>query len=128
LVEILAALFDYAREHRQLMRMAFATAFTSPDELPKEVDIAAKCERNFEFIHSLVKRGLVEGVLDGNFDSKELAFGIHGLMNVYVMTHLLLPECKLDRLTAERVVQLFLVGAGAKPRAASRRKRGRRKF
>ena len=119
LVEILAALFDYARGHRELMRMAFATAFASPDELPKEVDYTAKCERNFEFIHSLIKHGLTAGVLDRKFDSRELAFGIHGLMNVYLITHLLMPDCKLDRSTAERVVQLFLAGAAAKTCAAN---------
>jgi TetR/AcrR family transcriptional regulator len=117
LVEILSALFDYTREHRALMRVAFATAFASPDELPKEVDYTAKCQRNFEFIHSLIKQGLAEGVLDRRFNSNELAFGIHGLMNVYLMAHLLMPDCRLDRPTAERVVQLFLSGAAAKKNA-----------
>lgn len=118
LVEILAALFDYTRGHRDLTRMAFATAFASPDEMPKEVDYTAKCERNFEFIHALIKQGLTAGVLDRKFESRELAFGIHGLMNVYLITHLLMPDCKLDRSTAERVVQLFLAGAAAKPGVA----------
>jgi TetR/AcrR family transcriptional regulator len=114
LVEILTALFDYTQEHRELMRVAFATVFASSDELPKELDYFAKCERNFEFLHSLIKQGLAEGTLDRRFKSKELAFGFHGLVNVYVMTHLLLPECVLDRTTAKRVVQLFLDGAAIK--------------
>ena len=121
LVEILAALFDYARGHRDLMRLAFASAFAAPDEAPREVDCGVKCERNFEFIHSLIKRGLKQGALDRRFASKELAFGIHGLMNMYLMVHVLMPEYRLDRATAVRVVKLFLAGAGAEKPAARRR-------
>lgn len=129
LVEILAALFDYTREHRELMRVAFATAFASPDDQPREVDCRPKCERNFEFLHSLIKRGLAAGVLDPRFKSQELAFGIHGLMNVYLMAHLLMPDCRLDRPAAERVVQLFLAGAAAeKSKTSSPRARKRRKL
>jgi TetR/AcrR family transcriptional regulator len=113
LVEILTALFDYALGHRELMRVAFATAFAAAEELPKELDYTGKCKRNFEFMHSLIKQGLAEGMLDRRFNSQELATGFHGSMNVYVMSHLLMPECTLDRRTAERVVQLFLDGAAA---------------
>ncbi len=128
LVEILAALFDYTREHRELMRVAFVTAFASPDDQPREVDCRRKCERNFEFIHSLIKRGLASGVLDRCFNSRELAFGIHGLMNVYLMAHLLMPDCRLDRPAAERVVQLFLAGAAAeKSKSPASRVKKRRK-
>ncbi|MDB6126056.1 MAG: transcriptional regulator, TetR family [Pedosphaera sp.] len=113
LVEILTALFDYALGHRELMRVAFATAFAAAEELPKELDYTGKCKRSFEFMHSLIKQGLAEGMLDRRFNSQELATGFHGSMNVYVISHLLMPECTLDRRTAERVVQLFLDGAAA---------------
>ena len=112
LVEILAVLFEYLRENRELMRLAFATAFAAPGELPEEIDYLGKCQRNFEFIHSLVKRGLAEGVLDRRFSSKELALGILGLMNIHVMGNLIVPESELNRRTAEQIVQLFLRGAG----------------
>jgi TetR/AcrR family transcriptional regulator len=117
LVEILAALFDYALGHRELMRVAFATAFAASGELPKELDYTGKCQRNFEFVHSVIKQGLAEGGLDRQFESKELAFGFHGLLNVYLMSHVLLPECVLDRTTAERVVRLFLDGAANKAKS-----------
>ena len=114
LVEILAALFEFLQGNRDLMRIAFATAFAAPGELPSEVRYFDKCSRNFEFIHSLIKRGQANGELDRRFDSKELAFGIYGQLNIYVMAHLLMPDCRLNRQTAERVVELFLVGAAAK--------------
>jgi len=126
LVEILAALFEYTREHRELMRVSFATAFAAPGEFPKELAYVAKCQRNFEFIHALIKDGLAEGVLDRRFDSKELAVDIHGLLNVYLMAHVMFPECRLDRPTAEHVVQLFLEGAAARKPAAARTAGARR--
>ncbi len=114
LVEILAALFEFLQNNRELMRIAFATAFAAPGELPSEVRYLDKCARNFELIHDLIKRGQAAGELDGRFDSKELAFGIYGQLNIYLMAHLLMPDCKLNRQTAERIVELFLAGAGAK--------------
>ena len=114
LVEILTALFEFLQNNRELMRIAFATAFAAPGELPAEVRYVDKCARNFELIHDLIKRGQAAGELDGRFDSKELAFGIYGQLNIYLMAHLLMPDCKLNRQTAERIVELFLAGAGAK--------------
>src|SRR3982750_3523647 len=55
LVEGLTALFDYLQENRELMRIAFATAFAAPGEVPKGLRCSRKCERNFEFIHDLMK-------------------------------------------------------------------------
>lgn len=114
LVEILTALFDFFQNNRELMRLAFATAFASAGEVPAGLRYRDKCERNFEFIHSLVKQGLADGVLDKRFDSRELAFGFYGQMNVYVMSYLLMPDHQPNRQTAERIVELFFSGAARK--------------
>src|SRR5438874_12858976 len=103
LVEILAALFDFLQNNRELMRIAFATAFAAPGELPAEVRYLDKCARNFELIHDLIKRGQATAELDRRFDRKELVFGIYGQVIVYAMAHLLMPDCKLNRQTAERL-------------------------
>jgi hypothetical protein len=114
LVEILAASFDFLRQNRELMRIAFATAFSAPGEVPDGLRYTDKCERNFEFIHSLIKKGLESGALDSRFDSSELAYGLYGQMNFYVTAHLLMKERPLDRTVAERIVELFMTGAGRK--------------
>jgi len=114
LVEILAELFEFLQNNRELMRIAFATAFAAPGEVPAEVHYAEKCARNFEFVHDLIRRGQATGELDCGFDSKELAFGIYGQLSLYSMAHLRMPDCRLDRQTAERIVELFLAGAAAK--------------
>ena len=111
LVEILDTLFKFLKGHRELMRLAFATAFASPGELPVKMNYLKKPQRNFEFIHSLIKKELAAGGLNRGFNSKELAFGFHGLMNIYIMANLVLPNCPLNRKTAEGIVKLFLAGA-----------------
>ena len=110
----LAALFAYFRENRELMRISFATMFAAPGEVPEDADCAEKCERNFEFVHSLIKQAQKNGELDQQFDSQELAFGFYGQVNFYLVGHLVCEECQPDQLTAKRVVELFLAGAGPK--------------
>jgi AcrR family transcriptional regulator len=116
LVEILTVLFDYCNKNRELMRISFATIFAAPGEVPSGLRYLEKCERNFEFVHSLMKRALKSGELDDRFDDRELAFGFYGQTNVYLMAYLTMPGCRLNRKAAERIVNLFLAGAGAKQR------------
>lgn len=119
LVEILTVLFDYFQKNRELMRISMATAFASPGELPPKLNYRDKCERNFEFVHSLMKRAQKNGELDEAFDSEELALGFHGLANSHLMVHLLMPDCPLNRKTAERVVELFFAGAAPRQQCDS---------
>jgi AcrR family transcriptional regulator len=110
----LAALFAYFRENRDLMRISFASMFAAPGEMPEDVDCTEKCERNFEFVHSLIKQAQKNGELDGHFGSQELAFGFYGLVNFHLVGHLVCEDCQPDQLTARRTVELFLAGAGPK--------------
>ena len=114
LIEILAALFDYFHKNRDLTRIAFATAFAAPGEVPPDLCYLDKCQRNFEAIHSLFKQGLARRELDRRFDSRELAYGFYGLGNFYIVSHLMMPNYRLNRRAAERIVDLFLAGAAAK--------------
>ena len=116
LVEILSALFDYFHKNRDLTRIAFATAFAAPGEVPPELRYHDRCQRNLEFMHSLIKRAQAAGKLDDRFDSRDLAYGFYGQAHLYVTSHLLMPNYRLNRRAAERIVDLFLVGAGAKKR------------
>lgn len=114
LVEILTALFSFLGENRDLVRLAFASAFASPGELPPKLNFCEKAKRNFEFVHLLIKKELKAGGLNRRFSSEELAYGFWGLMNIYVMAHLILPDCRLNRKTARGIVELFLTGAARK--------------
>jgi AcrR family transcriptional regulator len=115
----LAALFAYFRGNRDLMRISFASMFAAPGEAPKDTGCAEKCQRNFEFIHDLIKRAQQAGELDRHFGSQEMAFGFYGLVNFYLVGHLVCADCEPDDLTAKRIVELFLAGAG--PKSAARK-------
>jgi AcrR family transcriptional regulator len=111
LTEVLAALFEFIHEHRALMRIAFATAFAARREIPEEIIYLPKGERNFEFVHDLIRAGVAAGKLDGRFSTRELAMGIFGMMNIKVMWHLVDPARRLSRRDAEAIVALYLHGA-----------------
>lgn len=113
LVEILNVLFEYFMQNRELMRISLATAFAAPGELPRGLKYVDRCERNFEFVHSLMRRALERKELDRRFDSQELAYGFYGQANAYLMTQLVLPGTQLKREQAERIVELFLTGAAS---------------
>ena len=114
--EALVALFDYFQKNRELTRIAFSTAYAAPGEIPPGMNNLGKCKRNLDFIHALIKRAQLAGELDNRFDSWELAYGFYGQTNFYITAHLLMPGFRANRKAAERVVELFLVGAGAKKR------------
>jgi len=114
LENILITLFDYVVKNRELMRISFATNFAAPGEVPENLCYADKCERNFEFVHSLIKAAQKSGELNRNFDSREMAFGIYGLTNFYFVSHLAERNYRPDRKAAKRIVELFLAGAAAR--------------
>lgn len=112
--EILTALFEYFQEKRELTRIAFATAYAAPGEIPEIPDYLNLCRRNIDFIHSLIKDAQKSGELDERFDSHDLAYSFFGHTNFYIKAPMLMPGFKVNRKTAERVVELFLAGAAAK--------------
>jgi TetR/AcrR family transcriptional regulator, fatty acid metabolism regulator protein len=116
LEEIVAAVFAFALANRELMRLGFATAFAASGEVPGALKCHEKGRRNYEFIRTLIEAGQANGELDTRFALDELAMGIFGQLNSYVMIRLLTPECPLDRPAAKQIVRLFLEGAAAPKR------------
>jgi AcrR family transcriptional regulator len=114
LVEILAALFDYFHQNRDLTRIAFSAAFAAPGEVPHDVCYLDRCQRNLEFMHSLMKRARLAGELDQRFNCRDLAYGFYGQAHLYIVAHILMPHYRLNRAAAERIVDLFLSGARSK--------------
>jgi TetR/AcrR family transcriptional regulator len=119
LEEIAAAIFKFSVQNRELMRLAFATAFAAAGEAPGQMRCREKGKRSFEFIRSLIEAGQASGELDRRFTVDELAMGIYGQFNSHIMVRLLLPDCSLNRRTAQQIVRLFLEGAAAPEKAAN---------
>ena len=114
LEELATAIFEFSVGNRELMRLAFATAFSASGQGPGQTKCLEKGKRTFEFIRSLIEQGQAGGELDRRFSVDELAMGIYGQLNSHVMVRLLVPECPLDRKTARQIVRLFLEGAAGR--------------
>ncbi|MDW7980972.1 MAG: TetR/AcrR family transcriptional regulator [Verrucomicrobiales bacterium] len=115
LKEICLALFEFAKENVDLMRLAFVTALAAPGEVPKEAHGFEKGWESIQFIQELLEGGLRRGELSARFDGRTLAVGFWGLIHIHVATHLVRPSrpLPLDKRTAESVVELFIRGAAS---------------
>lgn len=111
LEEVVAAIFQFSLRNRELMRLAFATAFAASGESPGRVKCRGKGRRNYEFVRGLIEAGQASGELADCFGVDDLAMGIYGQLNSYIMVRLLVPDCPLDRRTAKQIVRLFMQGA-----------------
>ena len=111
---VLVAFFRFIKEHRELMRLAFATTFAAPGELPPELSYKDKCVRGFEFFRELIQSAQESGEISDEFDSVEITMAWYGQMNSYMMGQLFRPEISYDERTAQAAVDLFFQGASAR--------------
>ena len=123
--EIIAATFEFVRQNRELTRLSIGTAFAAKGEVPDQNQCMCKGRRVFDMMQELAESGRRAGVLKRGFSAVELTMGIYGMMNFYVMLHLVMPDEPLSRAQAERIVALFLSGGAPEgktrqPRAKAR--------
>lgn len=111
LVEMALALFEFARTHRDMTRLAFATVFAPSEEVPRNVLSARKRQRNLRFIEAVFRRALKSGALRSAFRAAELAEGFYSAIVLRVMRGLLDAVPLPRRRETERLVRLFLDGA-----------------
>jgi TetR/AcrR family transcriptional regulator len=125
-VEIVAATFEFVRQNRELTRVGLGTLFAAKGEVPNQDHCMCKGRQVFDIMADLAEGARRSGDLKRQFSARELTMGIYGMMNFHVMMHLVIPEeMVLDRGLAERIVNLFLSGAGPE-RAGKVSKRSRR--
>jgi TetR/AcrR family transcriptional regulator len=117
LTGICASIFDFIAGHRDLTRLAFATAFAARGELPAEAGCLQKSLRSFDVVRGLMKQAVATGELNKHFDTEELALGFAGMMHIQIMVYLIQGGKPPNRRTARRLVELFLAGARSNGRA-----------
>lgn len=120
--EILAATFEFVRQHRELTRLSLGTLFAAKGEVPDQGHCMCKGRQVFDMMADLAEGARREGVLKREFSSQELTMGIYGMMNFYVMLHLVTPGQPLNRALAERIVALFLSGGAPEGKTRMKRK------
>jgi AcrR family transcriptional regulator len=111
LTAIAAAMFAFANEHPQLLRLVYASVFAASEEIPAECVDKEKRRLIFDHVQKVVERGMKQGEFDKRFSAIELTHGIYGAISHQTRMHLLCGEGKLNAKAAERVVDLFFEGA-----------------
>jgi AcrR family transcriptional regulator len=111
LLEIVTAVFDFALRNRELMRLAFATAFTGCSGTPGHAHCLESGKRNYEWMRGLMAEAQATGEIDARYDLDALTMGFYGQLNMYVMVRLMRSDFPLDREAGQRIVDLFLSGA-----------------
>ena len=125
LTEILAATFEFVRQNRELTRLSIGTVFAAKGEVPDQNHCMCKGRQVFDMMQNLAEAGRRDRALKREFSAQELTMGIYGMMNFYVMLHLVMPEEPLNRALAERIVALFLSGGAPEGKARQPRAKAR---
>jgi len=124
LTEIVAATFEFVRQHRELTRLSLGTLFAAKGEVPNQGQCMEQGRRVFDLMQKLVEAGRRTGSLKREFSAQDLTMGIYGAMNFHVMMHLVVPEeLSLNRALAGQIVRLFLSGGAPEGRGRTVRRR-----
>jgi AcrR family transcriptional regulator len=116
LIGILDGLFDFAETHSDLTRICFSTIFAAEKEIPSRKECFKKADRNFKFFHSVIKKGVKDGILSNKYDSRLLASNFYGKILVHTISYILKGKPMADHRTSCAIVDLFFNGAGVQSR------------
>jgi AcrR family transcriptional regulator len=114
LVAVATALFGFAENNKDLMRLVFSAVFAAPEEIPSGCACPTQRRCHHDFILQIVRAAQKSGEIDARYDAHDLTHGFFGAVSHHVRTHLLMPEGKLDRRRAQKLVAIFLNGARKK--------------
>ncbi|MEM1059274.1 MAG: TetR/AcrR family transcriptional regulator [Verrucomicrobiota bacterium] len=104
------ALLDFAKRHKERVRLCYSTTFAGPGELPPGVDTAQKGLRLFRFIQSIILAAIDRGELSNKTSAEELTTAIFSQYMILSITAVLMPESLKPGIVA-RLVQIYLDGA-----------------
>ncbi len=120
LIAVVDTLYAYARNHRDLTRICFASFFASPGEVPCHTRMIEKGRRNFDFVRGLIEGARRKGTLKTPFTSVELTSALFAQVFFYAVSQVLQPAQTLQAVDAHRTVDLFLEGAMVRSSPARR--------
>jgi AcrR family transcriptional regulator len=111
LVEICAALFQFARDYPTVMGLALELLLEAMERGPSCKHCLGKMHQRLAVIRKIMEQGVKERTLCNQFGSQQLAVSFLGLLHFHILFHLANPRSPLTRRTAEEAVCLFLAGA-----------------
>jgi AcrR family transcriptional regulator len=119
LVAAMRTWFDSFEENRQWLQLGMATTFAAPGEVPAECDGRDLCRRNFEVVCAALAEAQRREELTKALSARELTHAFFGLAHTFLAASLIFDEEPPGADLPERLVDLFLGGAGVRsPRRA----------
>ncbi len=112
LIAVGEAQIAFAQEHKELLRLCYATTFASPGEMPPGLQTITYGQKNFNVVLHLITQAAERGEITRAVAPDELAMAIYSQYFIICITIVLMPESYREGLV-ERMVKLFLEGAGA---------------
>ncbi len=102
--------FDYASTHVDRLRFVLQAAFSPQHGVPHE-RFAALMRSGAHRLHEILAAGIARAELKP-WPVDQLGLAYLGMVHMYLMRHLNDPGFALDHARADRLVELFLDGAG----------------
>lgn len=116
LKEIICAEFELAERNPEAVRLILQVVFSLPQQGPP-LDKSKFLKIRFRLIEKIVQEGLDGQEICGG-DAQSLALVFLGIMDMHIMAKSNRPETRLTRQLGEGLVDLFVEGAGYRPKPA----------
>jgi AcrR family transcriptional regulator len=110
LIEILTAMFKFARNRHNYWKIGFRMVFAPENESP-DINYVAMSQAEEKLLAAVVREGIRKGELRGK--TEQITSAISGQAITCIMGYLVASNPPLDRSTARGVIGLLLDGCGA---------------
>ncbi len=114
LVEVLSAMFSYARHRHYYWRIGLRMVFAPEKESPV-INYVEMSRSDEKLLADIVREGIRQGQMRGK--AQQIAGWIVGMATACIMGYLVAGEPSLDRSTARDIVHVLMEGCGTKPTA-----------
>ncbi len=112
LVEVLSAMFSFARHRHYYWRIGLRMVFAPEKESPT-INYLEMSRSDEKLLTDIVREGIRRGQMHGK--ARQVAGSIVGMAMSCIMGYLVAGEPSLDRSTARDIVNLLMEGCGKKP-------------
>ncbi len=112
LVEVLTAIFNFARHRHHYWRVGFRMVFAPEKESPA-INYVEMSRSDEKLLTEIVREGIHRGEMRGK--AQQIGGAIAGMAMSSIMGYLVAGEPSLDRPTARNIVDLLMEGCGKKP-------------
>jgi TetR/AcrR family transcriptional regulator len=111
LIDILGAMFVYARKNSALYRVGLRMVFAPEKETP-DIDYMEFAQADEKLLTEVVRQGIRRGEMKGH--AEQIGGAIHGIATACSMGFMLTGQPRMDRSTARDIIDFLMEGCGKK--------------